>query len=144
MKKNKILFSSFLLLMAVSFAGLLPASAQTPMKDTLGVDFGEDFAIVVDFNVDSGNYNNFPGDIQVLRDLANPSNAKVNPVDQNANADQEYYLAHFNTSGVHNSYFALNKMEQDMKIKIPVVGTEVQIGHINGSAPFQTLLQYYP
>ncbi|OLS19874.1 MAG: hypothetical protein HeimC3_43130 [Candidatus Heimdallarchaeota archaeon LC_3] len=141
MKLNKILLSSFLLLIAVSFAGLLPASAQTGMKDTLGVDFGEDFAIVVDFNVDGSNFDTFPGAVQVLRDLVNPSNDKVNPVDENPNADQEYFLAHFNTSGIHNSYFALNKIEQDLKISI--LGNEVIIGHINGSSPFQTLLQYY-
>ncbi|MHA1990423.1 MAG: hypothetical protein ACW981_20860 [Candidatus Hodarchaeales archaeon] len=142
MKRNSLLFFGFLTVIAVVSAGILPVSAQTAMKDKLGVDFGEDFAIVVDFNVDDDNYQNFPGAIQVLEDLVNPSNPQLDPTDNNANYDQQYYLAHFNTSGIHNSYFALNKMEADLKINIPIIG-EVTVGHIDGSAPFQTLLQYY-
>ncbi|MHA2278277.1 MAG: hypothetical protein ACXAC2_21060 [Candidatus Kariarchaeaceae archaeon] len=138
MKRTSLLFFGFLMVMTVVFAGILPVSAQTPMKDELGVDFGEDFAIVVDFNANSDNLD----DIQVVDDLINPSNSKIRTSDSHPDSDQEYYLAHVNESGVHNSYFALNNLKQDIYLNT-LLGN-FKLGTVEGSAPFQTLLQYFP
>lgn len=126
-----------------SSLGALSSVNTSSMKEVLGVDFGEDFAIEIDFNIDTGAI--FPADdvsvdIQVLRDF---NNISVNPADSNPLNDQQYFFSHFNTSGISTSYFALEKIEQDLIIQPPFGAPAVNLGHVNGSVPFQTLLQHF-
>ena len=71
-----------------SSLGALSSVNTSSMKEILGVDFGEDFAIEIDFNIDTGAI--FPADdvsvdIQVLRDF---NNVSFNPADSNPLNDQ--------------------------------------------------------
>jgi hypothetical protein len=136
-KINKILVLAFIGVMLASSS--LPAFGQSsPMAAKLGTDFSNDFGLVVDFNADGNpDEGGLSTNVQVLADLGNSSNPLVNPVDTNPTSDQQFFFAHFNVSGVHNIYLAQNKMEYDLKI----LGQK--FAHINGSAPFQTLLQYF-
>ncbi|MFV2015111.1 MAG: hypothetical protein ACC656_06775, partial [Candidatus Heimdallarchaeota archaeon] len=47
----------------------------------------------------------------------------------------------FNSSKMNTIYLALNKLEFDLKASI--LGNTINLGHVNGSAPFQTLMQYF-
>ena len=132
----------FILLSSSSFQGL--ASTTGAMYDKLGEDFSNDFGLVVDFNA-GGNPSStgLATNIQVLQDLGNSSNPVVNPVDTNPWYDQQFFFSHFNVSGVDNIYYAMNKMEFNVTLTIPGISKTINFGHVNGSAPFQTLLQFY-
>ena len=124
-------------------SSIVPGFASTTtMKDTLGTDFSSNFGLVIDLNAQGNpNTNTINTNVQVLQDLGNPSNSKVNSTDQNPTYDQQFFFSHFNVSGVDNIYLALNKMEFDITFK--VLTQSFDLGHVNGSAPFQTLLQYF-
>ena len=128
-------------------SSIVPGFASTTtMKDTLGSDFSSNFGLVIDLNAQGDpNTNTINTNVQVLQDLGNSGNTKVNPVDQNPTYDQQFFFSHFNVSGVSNIYLALNKLEFDITMNVPTLsGTKtVDFGHVNGSAPFQTLLQYF-
>lgn len=147
MKKIKKLhleiIAAFLIILSLGSPGL--ATTADAMTNLMGTNFSNNFGLIVDFNY--GDPANPPSSLssnfQVLQDLGNPNNPKVNPVDKNPWYDQQYFFSNFNVSGVNNIYLALNKVEFNLTIPIPLSTKTVNLGHINASAPFQTLLQYY-
>ncbi|MHA2363914.1 MAG: hypothetical protein ACXAC7_08140 [Candidatus Hodarchaeales archaeon] len=119
--------------------GSLGTVAQTTMENELGVDFGEDFAIEVDFN---GNYQTDMINVEVVKDFNNANNPALVTSDADEAFDQQFFMSHFNTSGVSTSYVAVEKLEADLVIN-PPIGNSIRLGHVNGTVPFQTLLQYF-
>jgi hypothetical protein len=141
-KINKIsIFAGIFLLLACSSLPAFSATSTT-MSEVLGTDFSNDFGLVLDFNIDGSNpADDLAPNIQVLQDLGNSSNTKVVSEDLNEWYDQQYFFSHFNVEGVDNIYLALNKME--FNITMNILGKSINFGHVNGSAPFQSLIQYF-
>lgn len=145
-KNTKILmFGGITLALLLSItASAFPA--QTAMKDVFGVDFGEDFAVSIDLNVESSTFpssTSLLDNAEVIKDHVNgASNPEVRTSDSNEWYDQDFFLAHYNTSDINNIYMAVEKLENNLTIKAPG-GLTYNLGHVNGSVPFQTLLQYY-
>lgn len=140
MKKLLVLATIFIFLASSS----LPAfSAAESMIGTLGTDFSSNFGLVIDLNAQGNpNTNTIDTNVQVLQNLdPSTSNSQVNPVDQNPTYDQQFQFSNFKVDGVNNIYLALNKME--FNITASLGGKSFNLGHVNGSAPFQTLLQYF-
>ena len=137
-KKFKILAGLLILLASSS----LPAVSLTPMVDTLGEDFSSNFGLVFDLNAQGDpSSSTISTNVQVMQDLGSNTNPLVNPVDQNPWYDQQFFFSHYNVSGVSNIFLALEKME--FNITFNVLGNTFNVGHVNGSAPFQSLLQYF-
>ncbi|MHA2366462.1 MAG: hypothetical protein ACXAC7_21070 [Candidatus Hodarchaeales archaeon] len=137
--KKFIKLIGFCLISTFLLVNSLGAGAQTTMKDLLGVDFEEDFAIEIDFN---GNYQTEMYEVEVINDLNNPNNPALSTNDSYSANDQHFFMSHFNTSGISTSYIAVEKLEADLVIN-PPIGDPIILGHVNGSVPFQTLLQYF-
>lgn len=142
-KYKKILFFTGIFLLMVSssaFQGY--ASTTVTMQDQFGTNFSNDFGLVVDFNYNNGPSSTGVGsNLQVLKDLGNSSNPKVNPVDTDLTNSQQFFFSHFNVDGVDNIYLALNKLEFNISLDFGV--KTISFGHVNGSAPFQSLLQFF-
>ena len=128
----------------MQFSSLPAYSQTTPMSTRFGTNFSEDFALVFDLNAGlNPDSSGVSTNVQVLEDLFGTVDpAKVNPVDQKEFSDQQFFMAHFNSSGMNSIYLALNKLEFNLSVTLPLVGN-VNLGHVNGSAPFQSLLQYF-
>ena len=130
----------FIFLMSSSIQGF--AVSTNAMTDKLGTDFNSDFGLVIDLNSNGDpSSTDLGANIQVLQDLGNSSNPAVNPVDTNPMNDQQFFFSHFKVDNVDNIYLALNKLE--FNISLNVLGSQVNIGHVNGSSPFQSLVQFF-
>lgn len=130
----------FIILMSSSIQGL--AVTTNSMTDKLGTDFSNNFGLVIDLNSNGGpSTTDLGANVQVLQDLGNSSNPVVNPVDQNPLNDQQFFLSHFKVDNVDNIYLALNKLEYN--ISLSILGKNFNIGHVNGSSPFQSLVQFF-
>lgn len=139
MKKLTKILAIGLIAMFFLFSGTGGLSSATgEMEDLLGTDFSEDFAIEFDFNGPFGDASN----LQVLSDFNNPSNPAINTVDQDEFTDLQYFMSHFNESGVETTYLALEKIEKNLTLDL-LIGNDIIIGHVNASLPFQTLLQHF-
>ena len=137
--KRLFLFTGIFLIMFSSSS--LPALASlSATNGAFGENFNNDFGLIIDLNY-SGQTSPSSGlgdNVQVLKDLSNPS---VNNVDKDTTNDQQFFFSHFKFDDVDNIYLALNKLEFNLSLN--VLGKTVNVGHVNGSAPFQSLLQYY-
>jgi hypothetical protein len=147
MNRKVMLFTGFLMVLTVAFAGLMPAYAQSGMKDKLGVDFSDsEFGIVVDLNVDTGEF--LEGDlhpnVQVLHDYVNGASNPEVAADADTDFDQQFYLAYNNVSGVETAYMALDHIKGQLVLDATSIGGGYYyFGSYDGTAPFQTLLQHY-
>lgn len=138
-KKLYVLVGLFILLASSS----LPALSVTPMSDTLGESFSSNFGLVFDLNAHGNpDTNTISTNVQVLQDLGNSSNPKVNPVDQNPNYDQQFFFSNIKVGGVNNIYLALQKIQFNVTLNVLTKSVVTPI-QASGSAPYQTLLQYF-
>ena len=132
------------LLFIVLILNGVPSINSTPyaMYDIFGTDFSNDFGLIIDLNYDNrSTMNKLSPTLQVLQDLGNVANPKIKSLDNNPLNDQEYFFSHFKVEGIDNIFFALNKLEFNPTIEIN--NQTYDLGHINGTAPFQTLYQYF-
>ncbi len=138
MKKQLILLSSFLtILMLLSTIG----GSISTQNSGLNHDFSENyFAIEIDLNADLDNFKNHQfNNVDVIRDLENNSFVGT---DTNPDLDQQFFLSYVNASGIETAYLALEKIEFDLKFN-PPFGSPISIGNVNGTAPFQSIVQHF-
>ena len=91
-KKISVLVGLFILLASSSLPAL-----STDMSNKLGEDFSNNFGIVVDFNAKGDpNTNTLSTNVQVMQDLGNSSNPKIDTTDKEPNYDQQFFFSHFN------------------------------------------------
>lgn len=143
--KKIILGLSIIALFVLSLTSNAVVAQDPPtMEEVIGTDISEDFAVVVDSNVkfDGFKDSGLPSSIQVLKDLTNPSNPELNPVDEEEWYDQEMFVAHAEMGNVKNAFLAVNKIETNLSIN-PTVLDSINLGHINGTSPLQSLIQLY-
>ncbi|MFW9994444.1 MAG: Heimdall-CTERM domain-containing surface protein [Candidatus Odinarchaeota archaeon] len=121
-------------------------TGQTTMENITGYTFGDEyFAIDVDFNSDPGDSSTFPSSAKLLADYVNPSNPKITTDPEGTDKDRQFFASYVNTSGVETGYMALEKIEQDVVIKHNILipdGYTLPV-HVNGTSPFQALMQHY-
>ena len=130
--KKLFLFAGIFLLM-VSSSSLPALASLSATNGAFGENFSNDFGLIIDLNYagQSSPSSGVGDNVQVLKDLSNPS---VNNADKDPTNDQQFFFSHFKFDDVDNIYLALNKLEFNLSIK--VLNTELNVGHINGSAPF--------
>jgi len=157
-KKFFVGISVILLLTLLIFTS--PAQAVDP-TDFAGHNFEEEFfAIEVDL-VGSGTsvFDPDPENPDLIRDLLDPG---ATTGDSNEFEDEQFFLAYMNKSGIETAFSALEKFEHMLTFKdfitedtyndIWAAGAlfkplrdalEAPLSHVNGTAPFQQLVQHY-
>ncbi|MHA1449076.1 MAG: hypothetical protein ACTSP4_06610 [Candidatus Hodarchaeales archaeon] len=143
MKKNNIFLMSASLLVIMISMTVFTASGSLLMQNITGHDFDEEyFALDVDFNSDPADYGNLPSSTVLIKDYIDPTNSKI-VTDPTDDKDRQFFLSYTNTSGIETAYLALEKVEQDIVVSYDALGLEFTLGHANGTAPFQSLVQHY-
>lgn len=102
---------------------------------------GGHFAIIIDLNTDGS-------DLNVRRDLENGTSW----ADSIPDDDKDFFLTYMNQSNVDIAYsgllkyennFTLGDMYPDYRLLLQYAGKDVELFYINGTAPFQQLVEYF-
>lgn len=142
MKKTNM-FLMTAMLMVIVMSTVFAASGFTLIETKTGHDFDEEyFALDIDFNSDPADLGTLPSTTTLVKDYFNDSNSKV-VTDPTTDKDRQFFLSYTNTSGIETAYLALEKIEQDIVVKYSPLGLSHILGHANGTAPFQSLVQHY-
>ncbi|MHA2296950.1 MAG: hypothetical protein ACXAEU_03025 [Candidatus Hodarchaeales archaeon] len=145
MKRNNmfLLATAFLVMMIMSMG--IQATAGKGIKEATGHDFGdESFAVDIDFNKIPTGITTLPSETTLIRDYVDSSNPLADPADSDyPTKDRQFFLSYVNTSGIETAYIALEKIEQDIKIGHALLSQDFVLGHVNATAPFQSLVQHY-
>lgn len=145
MKKDQlfIINSLFLIVLFLSMTAFPVVGSK--IKERTGHDFDEPFfAIDLDLNRDADVIGDLADEITLIKDYTLPSNPLIDPSDIHyPDIDRQFFLSYVNTSGIETAFLALEKVEQDVTIEVPSLGIERTLVHINGTTPFQSLVQHY-
>lgn len=159
--KKKIYLGISVIMLLIVLIFTVPAKAST--TEFAGHEFSEDyFAIEVDLVGDGTSvFDPQPDDPDLIRDLLDTS---AETEDRNPLEDLQFYLAYMNDSGIETAFSALEKFEHELTFRDllhptiegylkaydlmnPLIDLEPALDktifHVNGTAPFQQLVQHY-
>lgn len=128
--------------------GSMVVTAQ--IENIIGHSFTEDqWAVEVDLNGQSfwDTLDTTAANWKVVNDVSGLPNAQL--AADTDDFDQQFYMAFNNFSGIETAYVALEKISGELIIDtsdVPVLGnfiSEIDLGMVNATAPFQTLIQHW-
>lgn len=144
MRSSLVVFVGIMTIAAVLASSVQPS--QTTMKDVFGVDFGENYAISIDLNIESSVFpssTSLLDNVEVISDHLNGNtNSKIRLSDGNTWYNQEILLTHHNISNTNSVIIGGQTISNNLTIKAPG-GLTYNLGPVSGPLLYHSLFQYY-